>query len=439
MLASLSEVENLRTSVIPNLQSRLSNVQTGITDFQAGISKVQTEIKETAQKKITEILEKLDKDEQILKDIEKSELDSAQALQNEILQHLETAQSLVNSEDKMSAEGTNIDTEVKQKVDNLKSFQNSIRSSESICWSEDKESSIKRDLGILDKPFLQAQVSIPPQPIPQPTLGDVAVLKKLQISSSTNMDITQGQDGVIWISMNKFQVIQINEGEIGAQYFTRTVNDWMEINEMQGVAVNRAGHLLTTDKSRRTVSQFSPHRKTNMDLIRCGDWSPTGGICCSSDHKIFVSLLNNKRGKICVYTSSGELENSIEKSSTGKPIFSYPWYIAVNENKNICVSDKAKKSVLVVSQTGLLQATYRPTKGTFVPYGIATDKFNHILVADSDNSKIHILSEACEVQLLIQCKDLGLSKPRSLCVKSEGELWVGNGEKGIIQLLQYIQ
>ena len=103
---------------------------------------------------------------------------------------------------------------------------------------------------------------------------------------------------------------------------------------------------------------------------------------------------------------------------------------------NLCVSDKSKKCVLVVSVSGVLVNTYPPQRD-FVPYGIATDKFNRILVADCDNSIIHILSEDCGLLMLIQSKGLGLSKPRSLCVDCEGHLWVGDGEKEVLERLQY--
>lgn len=442
-MASLSaEAEDLRTSVIPALQCSLSNIKTGITKFKTGIAQVQLERQTTAHKKITEILQKLDSEEQKLKEIQNSELKAANALQKEIESHLESAGSVLNSMDKIPSASSYTEREIRQKIENLKLFQNAMGSQVNISWSQEKESSIKDQLLLHKKPFLQAQVSVTPIiNVPRtPIVGNVVSLRKFEISSSTNMDITLGEDNSIWISMNKFQVTQLNDkGEIAAQFFTRKVHDWLEINEMQGIAATREGHLLTTDKSLKVVSQFLPKQKQSRDFIHCGNWSPTGGICRSQDDTIFVTLANDKGGKITQYTISGKPITQIEKNCTGKSMFLYPWYLTVNKSGNICVSDKTKKCVSVVNLTGVMHASYCPQKDSFVPYGIASDKFNHILVADCDNSKIHILSEVCELQLLVQCKDFGLSKPRSLCVDSVGHLWVGSGEKGTLQVLQYIQ
>ena len=433
--------EDLEKSVIPEFQANLTKIEEGIKEYRAGIEKLQMELKSTAQEKITEILHKLDVDEQKLKEIEKAQIGASKDLQNKLESNLEIAQQLKKTMGEMSLSSSTKKKEMKKKVEELKSFKSSINPENHLCWSPNWEWRVRKQIDVLDKPFIQAQVSVISSSESQgeshkPTLGHVTLLQEIKLKSSMNLAVVQSDDDSMWISKNKCQVVHLNsEGKTQAQYFTRKVDDWLEISEMQGLAVQKSGHLLTTDKNRKLVNQFDPKRQKSLDLIHCGDWIPTGGLGLTDD-QIFVSLANDNGGKIGCYNYCGDLISSIEKSSTGKALFTHPWYLTVNKNMNLCVSDKSKKCVLVVSVSGVLVNTY-PSQRDFVPYGIATDKFNRILVADCDNSIIHILSEDCGLLMLIQSKGLGLSKPRSLCVDCEGHLWVGDGEKEVLKRLQY--
>lgn len=429
------------------LQDSLLKTEEGISHYKAGIAKLKTELRTNGQKEITAILQRMDKDEQRLREIEKVELGPSRELRKNLQSNLETAQTLINSIEQMKRFSTTKEKEIQKNIEDLKSFLSDIDKAVPIGWTLERESKIKQRLGIHDvqvNPLVQAQVSVDQHPpvsleVPSLRLESIKVLKETKIPSSSNMDITLDENENIWVSKNKGQVLQMNkEGEYTATFLTREVHDWLEINEMQGLAVNKSGHLLTTDKSRRLVSQFNPQQRRSMDLILCGEWYPTGGLCLK-DNMIYVSLANDNGGKIGCYSLTGDLTHSIEFSTTGKALFTHPWYLAINRESSLCVSDKSKKCISVVSLTGVQETIYCPRKDSFIPYGITTDKFNNIIVADAENSKIHILSKNCELLLLIKCKKHGLSKPRSLCVDSEGHLWVGNGEKEILKLLQYYE
>lgn len=418
--------------------------EVGISHYKAGIDKLKTDLRTNGQKEITAILQRMDRNEEILKEIEKVELGPSKELQKNLHSNLETAQSLIEIIEQTKCFSTTTEKEIQKNIEDLRSFLSDIGKKEPIGWTQERESQIKQRLGIHDVqgPLLQAQVSVNQNPpvsleVPSPSLQSIKVLKETKIPSSSNMDIVLGENDSIWVSKNKGQVVQLSKhGVCLAQFFTSEVHDWLAINEMQGLAINKSGHLLTTDKSRKLVSQFNPQQKRSMNLIHCGEWYPTGGICLTYD-RIYISLANDNEGKIGCYTLTGDLTLSIEKSSTGKALFTHPWYIAIHRESSLCVSDKSRKCVSVVSFTGVQEGTYCPRKDSFIPYGITTDKFNRVLVADAENSKIHILSENCELLLLIKCKEDGLSKPISLCLDSEGHLWVGNGEKGVLKLLQY--
>ncbi|XP_048248914.1 uncharacterized protein LOC125371709 [Haliotis rufescens] len=67
-------------------------------------------------------------------------------------------------------------------------------------------------------------------------------------------------------------------------------------------------------------------------------------------------------------------------------LFSYPWYICVNNKGNILVSDWDEESVTCVTSEGDVVWRYAPTGDrALTPYGISTTPTGDILVADTNN------------------------------------------------------
>jgi hypothetical protein len=72
-------------------------------------------------------------------------------------------------------------------------------------------------------------------------------------------------------------------------------------------------------------------------------------------------------------------------------------YISENRNMDICVSDCQARSVVVVNALGKIWFRYTGhpsnTEGLFSPHGITTSNQGHILLADSNNNRIHIVDQ----------------------------------------------
>jgi sugar lactone lactonase YvrE len=98
--------------------------------------------------------------------------------------------------------------------------------------------------------------------------------------------------------------------------------------------------------------------------------------------------------------------------------------------------------VVVVDRTGKVRFQYndKPPGGKkpFSPRQIVTDSMGNIIVADPDNSCLHILDQNGQ---LIKCVDnCGLNDgPNGLSVDSEGRLWVGQYHSGEVKVIQYMK
>ncbi|XP_055997040.1 uncharacterized protein LOC130047001, partial [Ostrea edulis] len=101
-----------------------------------------------------------------------------------------------------------------------------------------------------------------------------------------------------------------------------------------------------------------------------------------------------KQSKVVRYSDFTETQ-TIQFDDQGRPVFSFPGFINENRNLDICVADNKARAVVVVNQSGKLRFRYtgHPSDGKerFYPRGITTDSQSHILIADGNNHRIHIL------------------------------------------------
>ena len=107
------------------------------------------------------------------------------------------------------------------------------------------------------------------------------------------------------------------------------------------------------------------------------------------------------------------------------------------------MADYGAGAVVVVNQAGKLQFRYTrhshpsPTKNKpFLPNGITTDSQGRILTADRDNHCIHIIDAHGHFLRYFDNRDL--REPFALCVDSDDSLFVGEGNKGIVKKIIYL-
>jgi hypothetical protein len=216
-------------------------------------------------------------------------------------------------------------------------------------------------------------------------------------------------------------------------------------NYPDDITVNRQGELIYSDGSNRTIDVVR-HGKTENLITAPQGWHPWG-LCCTRSGDILVSMVttaNESHQKIVRYQGQN-VTQEIDKDDRGNPIYQggkYTMYVTENNNGDVVVSDPNANTVVVVESAGKVRFRYndKPPGGKkpFCSRQIVTDSMGHIIVADSDNSCLHILGQNGQ---FIKCVDnCGLNdRPCGLSVDNEGRLWVGQSVSGKVKVIQYIK
>lgn len=203
------------------------------------------------------------------------------------------------------------------------------------------------------------------------------------------------------------------------------------------VALTKRGSLIYSCSFTKTVNIFIGDKLET--LIKLEKWSPRG-ICVSSSGDMLVTMTQKNKSKMVRYFGTIE-KQTIQFDDRRKPIEdtdSFHLYITENKNNDICVAGKVM--VMSFNKTGTLQFRYtgpkNPTKWNqaFCPKGIATDRYCHILIADTDNKCVHIIDKDGEFLQYIDC---GMRKPWGLCTDSSGFLLVADSKKKSGEIVKF--
>lgn len=116
-------------------------------------------------------------------------------------------------------------------------------------------------------------------------------------------------------------------------------------------------------------------------------------------------------------------------------------YVCSTNNGNIAISDWKQHNVKVFSKEGTLLhkfGEYGPgVEQLDHPYGICSDKYGHIIVADTWNNRIYLLAENGHFIKVLLTKEDGVQWPQAVCVNKEGMLIVVE-QHGNIKMYQYM-
>ncbi|XP_052102873.1 uncharacterized protein LOC127736395 [Mytilus californianus] len=138
--------------------------------------------------------------------------------------------------------------------------------------------------------------------------------------------------------------------------------------------------------------------------------------------------------QIAIFGAKNERKLTIEYDQKGRKLFSYIWRISTDSDNNIYAIDQFEKfdgRLVALETCGRAKFIYKghssinTSRKPFNPMGIVITKTNIIIVSDKNNNALHALNTKGEVIGIQTVTTLGIKRPRSLCLDSEGFLLIG--------------
>ncbi|XP_062570085.1 uncharacterized protein LOC134232157 [Saccostrea cucullata] len=220
---------------------------------------------------------------------------------------------------------------------------------------------------------------------------------------------------------------------------TETFND---------MCMNDNGDIYLTHYSKMSISCLSPSTPASK-VISTVPLRPRG-ICQSLDGGLLVTLADNEsedykldsysRRLVRHITVTGDVIHEYEYQEDGQTrLLTMPLGITQNRNSDICVVNLTSDStgeLVIISSSGGMKSVYRGQNlmKKFNPTDVVCDSLCNILVTDSRNNRIHLLSPDGEFLKFLLTKN-EVNYPFSLSL-FKSTLWVGYME-GLIEVFQY--
>lgn len=232
-------------------------------------------------------------------------------------------------------------------------------------------------------------------------------------------------DGTVWVCRRP-QILQLDRK--GQTLLLLEVKI-----EICGLAAGSKDDLIFTDgKNKRLIYTRFDGDIITKKVMSTNDWFPIG-ICFAENGDIVVGLfLPSARGRVTRYSEDGDVISAVEHDNHGDQLYSFPAFVTENGNGDIVVSDHLRRAVIVVDRWGRYRFTYtadklnRPDAVPFLPFGVCCDSLLNIIVADSCNDCLHLVSVNGEFLYILLNKSSGLYRPVALSMSKNEKLFVGD-------------
>ena len=166
------------------------------------------------------------------------------------------------------------------------------------------------------------------------------------------------------------------------------------------------------------------------------------GIHVTSDNYIIVGVkepggpytpTDKSTRALLIFGMDGKQQHTYQYDSNKHRLFTSPYRITTNNNKDIVVVDSTSGDtgrVVVVGWEGGLRWTYTGhskinVTTQFRPCDVVTTTAGHIIVCDYRTHALHVLSEQGDILTCKVMEDTGIKCPLSLDIDTRGQLWVG--------------
>lgn len=237
---------------------------------------------------------------------------------------------------------------------------------------------------------------------------------------------------------------------------TLITNRLRHIDEIRGltpadIAVNSVGDIYFICKTDNCIKLVKKNNHNKIQVSSLPKPFTLEPLCihCETDHDsiIWIGLAEfganykhtyNSSRQIVSILSNGNLCNIFEYSDENQPLFTLPWRITSNEGR-IYVIDRKNEStgtVVALNKYGNMKWRYSDlhpslSQRPFLPSDVVVTKSTNIIVLDSANNALHILSYDGNLILQQSLESFEIEYPISMKFDASNCLWIGSGFNGI--------
>lgn len=398
-----SETEEIKSKIIPEYQNQCADIENQISKAKLKLENLTKESKQLRKLWHQEVDTIFDTIDSISLSLGEENINSLQAYHTEIKNLISDINKTIQENAKLLISKSV--SEVKSYQSKLKEYRDFPRKMEVNLPSLISNIDEKRDLSIGIGEFRATLKQVSQQrqsgnaSLSPARFGEIMDQAKVIVNSPVNYSTLRGVacvgESEAWIYGSGRNITRVD--------IYGAVKDKVVTTDPSGpgdISVTREGQLIYSDWRNGTVKVFGD-RKFRTLITLPQDWKPSN-LSCSKYGDILVHVRIESgavtRNKILCYQGQN-IKQEINDDGKGNPIFKEgpnELFMAMNKNRDVCVSDASAGNVVVVDKTGRVRFRYDGSAGSenpFIPKSIVTDALSQIIVADWYTNCLHILDQ----------------------------------------------
>ncbi|CAC5374364.1 unnamed protein product [Mytilus coruscus] len=228
-------------------------------------------------------------------------------------------------------------------------------------------------------------------------------------------------------------------------------------NEVKGLepadlAVNSVGDIYFICKSDNFIKLVKKNKHDKVQVSSVSEHFTMEPLCIhiekDNDSIIWIGLAEiganfelayNSSRQVVSISPDGKVCSIFEYTEENQPLFTFPWRITTNQDRIYVIDRKSQYTgtIVALNKYGYIKWRYSDlhpyfSPRPFLPSDVVVTEFAKIIVLDSANNALHILSYD-GIQILRQSlEDLKIEYPISMKFDELHYLWIGNRCKGAI-------
>ncbi|XP_035659376.1 E3 ubiquitin-protein ligase TRIM71-like [Branchiostoma floridae] len=251
--------------------------------------------------------------------------------------------------------------------------------------------------------------------------------------------VTVSDEGEIFVADFGNQIIQVftMQGAFVRQF--PTVVSGGEKMEPEDVAMDGEGNLwvvgnlsVVTKPADFAVKYSKQGRRLRKFDLQKTEWDRGVAMDTRRNHILITqTICGGGHGKVLVYRPDGTLVRTVGQQQGMKE----PWYITVDREGNIFVSDYYNKCVFVYNEDGQFLFQFggkgRGEGRLKKPRGICTDRAGNIIVADMGNRRVEMFDKTGR---FLKHITTDMTEPEAVAMAPQGQLVVTDVEKNTVSI-----
>lgn len=207
-----------------------------------------------------------------------------------------------------------------------------------------------------------------------------------------------------------------------------------------GIAVLPDGDLVIADSVNLNVRVFSNSGRYKRTIIDAKQETKPGSLAVDNQGQIYISDLMNHQ--ILVINSQGK---SIRKLKPALSALKYPQEVVLGQGtQELWVADSGNFAIKRIDKKGLVTKTIKewgnPAQSFSMVRGIGVDNLNRLMVADTVNGTIRVLTQDGRDVLSFDGQDSPVGPmiyPSYILMDRQGKIYITDRGAGLVQVWGY--